>query len=53
VKGKNFGAKERAKKSLDMGIGCVFGSSPNRLEQLHLELVHWWLLVHSSQLIVM
>jgi hypothetical protein len=53
VKGKKFGAKERAEKSLDMGIGCVFGSSPNRLERLHLELVHWWLLVHFSQIIVM
>jgi len=30
------------------GRGCVFGSSPKRLEQLHLELVHWWLLVHSG-----
>jgi len=24
------------------------GSSPKRLEQPHPELVHWWLLVHSS-----
>jgi hypothetical protein len=28
--------------------GCVFGSSPKRLEQPHPQLVHWWLLVHSS-----
>jgi hypothetical protein len=25
------------------------GSSPKQLEQPHPELVHWWLLVHSSQ----
>jgi len=31
--------------------GCVFGSSPKRLEWPHLELVHWWLLVHSSLLV--
>jgi hypothetical protein len=28
--------------------GCVFGSSPKRLQQLHPQLVHWWLLIHSS-----
>jgi hypothetical protein len=31
-----------------MGRGCVFGSSPKRLEWPHPELVHWWLLVHSN-----
>jgi hypothetical protein len=31
------------------GKGCVFGSSPKGLEGPHPELVHWWLLVHSSQ----
>ncbi len=46
-KGKFWG-KERAKKSLGRGKGCVFGSSPKQLEQPHPELVHWWLLVHSS-----
>jgi hypothetical protein len=30
------------------GRGCVFGSSPKWFEQPHPELVHWWLLVHSS-----
>jgi hypothetical protein len=25
-----------------------FGSSAKRLEQLHPQLMHWWLLVHSS-----
>jgi len=30
--------------------GCVFGSSPKRLEWPHPELVQWWLLFHSSRL---
>jgi hypothetical protein len=42
---ENFGAK----KSLGKGRGCVFGSSPKQFERLHLELVHWWLLVHTSR----
>jgi len=29
--------------------GCVFGSSPKRLQRPHPQLVHWWLLVHFSQ----
>jgi len=37
-----------AEKSLGKGRGCVFGSSPKQLEQPHPELVHMWLLVHSS-----
>ncbi len=41
-------AEKGAEKSLDRGRGHVFGSSPKWLEQPHLELVHWWLLVHSS-----
>jgi hypothetical protein len=45
VGGENFGAEKRAEKSLGRGRGCVFRSSP---EQPHPELVHWWLLVHSS-----
>ncbi len=47
---ENFGAEKGAEKSLGRGRGCVFGSSPKWLEQPHFELVHWWLLVHSSHL---
>jgi len=36
-----------AEKSPGRGRGCVFGSSPKRLEWFHPELVHWCLLVHS------
>jgi hypothetical protein len=40
----------RLKKSKTLGRGgCVFGSSPKRLEWPHPQLVHWWLLVRSSQ----
>ncbi len=49
VGGKNFEVEKRLKKpkTLSRG-GCVFGSSPKRLEQPHPQLMHWWLLVHSS-----
>jgi hypothetical protein len=43
-----LGAKKGAEKSLGKGRGCVFGSSPKRLERPHPQLAHWWLLVHSS-----
>ncbi len=45
---ENFGAEKGAEKSLGWGRVCVFGSSPKQLEWPHLELVHWWLLVHST-----
>jgi len=48
VGGENFGVEKEAEKSLGRGRRCVFGSSPKQLERLHPELVHWWLLVHSS-----
>jgi len=48
VGGENFGAEKGAEKSLGRGRGCVFGSSLKRLKRPHPELVHWWLLVHSS-----
>ncbi len=48
MQGENFGAGKGAEKSLGRGRGCVFGSSPKRLEWPHPELVHWWLLVHCS-----
>ncbi len=47
-----FWAKNGAEKSLGRGRGCVFGSSPKWFEQLHPELVHWWLLVHSNWVII-
>ncbi len=50
VGGENFRAEKGVEKSLGRGRGCVFGSSPKWLEQLHSELVHWWLLVNSSHL---
>jgi hypothetical protein len=28
--------------------GCVFGSSSKWLQWPHPQLVHWWMLVHSS-----
>jgi len=43
-----LGQRRGAEKSLGRGRGCVFGSSPKRLEWPHPELVHWWLLVHSN-----
>jgi len=48
VGGGNFGVEKKGEKSLGRGRGCVFDSSPKQLEQPHPELVHWWLLVHSS-----
>ncbi len=48
--GKIWGQRRGLKKSLGRGGGCVFGSSPKRLERPHPDLVHWWLLVHSSQI---
>jgi hypothetical protein len=46
-RGKFWGSEE-AEKSLARGRGCVFSSSLKQLEWPHPELVHWWLLVHSS-----
>jgi hypothetical protein len=46
---ENFGAEKRLKKSRALGRGgCVFGSSSKQLQRPHHQLVHWWLLVHSS-----
>jgi hypothetical protein len=47
---EKIGAKKRVEKTLGKGRGCVLGSSPKRLEQPHLELVHWWLLVYFNLL---
>jgi len=43
-----LGQRRGAENSLGRGRGCLFGSSPKRLEQPHPELVHCWLLLHSS-----
>jgi len=48
VRRENLGAEKGAGKSLGRGRGCVFVSSPKRLERPHPEQVHWWLLVHSN-----
>ncbi len=45
---ENFEAEKGTEKSLGRGRGCVFDSSPKQLELPHPELVHSWLLVHSS-----
>jgi len=46
-----FWGREGAKKSLGRGRGCVFGSSTKWFELLHIELVHWWLLVHFNRFV--
>jgi hypothetical protein len=46
--GKILGQRRGLKNPFGKGRGCVFGSSPKWLEWPHPELVHWWLLVHSS-----
>jgi len=43
-----LGQRRGAEKSLGKRKGCVLSSSPKWLELPHPELVHWWLLVHSS-----
>jgi hypothetical protein len=45
----NFGIQKGVEKSLGMGKGCVFYSSPKRLERPHPKMMHQCLLVHSSQ----
>jgi len=45
----NFGVEKRAEKSLGMGKGCIFYSSPKQLERPHPEMMHQCLLVHSTQ----
>jgi hypothetical protein len=42
---KPWAGEEENKNALP---GCVWVSSPKRLEQPHAELVHWWLLIHFS-----
>jgi len=48
--GENFGVEKRWKKKKKSGQGgWDFCSSEKRLRQAHLQLVHWWLLIHSSR----
>jgi hypothetical protein len=45
--GEVGGAKKRWKKKKHIGQeGC---SSAKRAERAHPQLVHWWVLIHSSQ----
>jgi len=52
VGGEKFGAEKKAKKNPRKGKRMCFGPSPKRLERPHPKLVHWWLLVHSSRLVL-
>jgi len=52
VGGEKFGAEKKAKKNPREGKRMCFGPSPKRLERPHPKLVHWWLLVHSSRLVL-
>jgi hypothetical protein len=46
---EKFWGRKEAEKVNNFGKGgCVFGSSPKRLQWPHPQLVNWWLLVHSS-----
>jgi hypothetical protein len=49
-KGENFGAEKRWKKIYICGQGgWDFRSSGKQPQRAHPQLVHWWLLVHSSR----
>jgi hypothetical protein len=49
-RGENFGAEKRWKKKIHEGReDGIFCSSPKRLQRPHPQLVHWWLLIHSSR----
>ncbi len=47
-RGENFGAEKRWKKNLCGQGGWDFCSSGKQPQRAHPQLVHWWLLVHSS-----
>jgi hypothetical protein len=52
--GRKFWGKEEVEKKNPCGQGGRdFCSSAKRLQRAHPELVHWWLLVHSSQIRVL
>jgi hypothetical protein len=50
-RGENFGVKKRWKKKKKKSGqgGWDFRSSGKRPQWAHPQLVHWWLLIHSSQ----
>ncbi len=50
-RGQNFGEEKRWEKKTCGQGGWDFCSFVKRLQQAHPQLVHWWLLVHSSQCI--
>jgi len=48
--GENFGVEKRWKNKIKSGQGgWDFRSSEKRPQRAHPELVHWWLLIHSSR----
>ncbi len=47
--GENFGVKKRWKKKKKIGQGgWDFRPSRKRPQRAHPQLVHWWVLIHSS-----
>jgi len=48
--GENFGVEKRWKKKKKIGKGGGgFRPSRKRPQRAHLQLVHWWVLIHSSR----
>ncbi len=45
-RGENFGVEKRKKIYICGQGGWDFRSSGKRPQRAHLQLVHWWLLVH-------
>ncbi len=50
-RGENFGVEKRWKKKKFRARRWDFRSSGKRPQRAHPQLVHWWLLIHSSQVI--
>jgi len=48
-RGENFGVEKRWKKKKSGQGGWDFRSSGKRPQRAHPQLVHWWLLIHSSR----
>jgi hypothetical protein len=49
--GENFGVEKRWKKKKKIGQGgWDFRPSRKRPQRAHPQLVHWWVLIHSSRL---
>jgi hypothetical protein len=47
--GENFGVEKRWKKKKSGQGGWDFRSSGKRPQRAHPQLVHWWVLIHSSR----